>query len=413
MKFIYLFLAAVLGGLVAAGVILTTQRASPEAPIRTYVAALNGEMNSFDSGRSDLRWSDFRGAGEERWPDKPKPAVDLSGTESLQSASSKLAGPIIDLRTAARIATPSVVHIDARATGRDRDAVKALFGRRDPRGRTGGEGSGVIYSSDGYIVTNYHVVEATNEITVTLSDRRRFAASLVGAEPKTDLAVLKIEAVELPYLRLADSDEAVPGQWVLAVGSPLGLTSTVTAGIVSAKGRNLSLLRDLDAIESFLQTDAAVNPGNSGGPLVDAEGKLLGINTAIASETGRFQGYSFAIPINLVRRIVDDIIEFGTYRRALLGVEISTLTRADVRRLGLTDRTEGVVVDAIFPDGSADRGGLRADDLIIAVDDRNIRDLPELTEIIGRARPGDTLRLTVIRDNARLQLAIELLASQE
>ena len=320
----------------------------------------------------------------------------------------------VDFRQAARRVTPAVVNIEAELTKRDRASVKALFGREETAGGpggTGGKGSGVIYRADGYIITNYHVVQGTDRITVTTSDRRRYPGELVGVEPKSDLAVIKVDAAELPYLKMADSDQAEPGQWVLAVGSPLGLTSTVTAGIISAKGRTLSLLRDPDAIESFIQTDAAVNPGNSGGPLVDSEGRLLGINTAIASRTGLFQGYSFAIPINLVRRIVDDIIEFGSYRRALLGVEISGLTPADVERLALADRSEGVVVDAIFPGGAAERGGLLVDDLIVGVNGRTIRDLPELTEIIGRARPGERLSLRVIRDNKSHDLAIDLVGA--
>jgi S1-C subfamily serine protease len=314
----------------------------------------------------------------------------------------------IDLRAAAKIATPTVVHIAASSGGKRREAVKALFGKRDNGRYSGGEGSGVIYTSNGYIITNYHVVKDAAEITVTTSDRRSFTASLVGADPKSDLAVLKIEAAGLPFLQLADSDVAEPGEWVLAVGSPLGLISTVTAGIISAKGRNISLFPDLDAIESFLQTDAAVNPGNSGGPLVTADGKLLGINTAIASQTGRFQGYSFAIPINLVRRIADDIIEFGNYRRAFLGVEISTLTQADIKRLRIK-RTEGVVIDAIFAAGSAEAAGLKVDDLIVAIGNRPIRDLPELTEFIGRAKIGETLKLGVVRDGKEIEVVVKML----
>ena len=316
----------------------------------------------------------------------------------------------IDLRAAARLATPAVVHIEARADGNGRETVKALFGNRDTRGLPGGEGSGVVYRADGYVVTNFHVVEATNRITVTTSDRRSYPASLIGGDPKSDLAVLKIEAEGLPYLDPADSDAAVPGEWVLAVGSPLGLTSTVTAGIVSAKGRNLSILQDIDAIESFIQTDAAVNPGNSGGPLVNARGKLLGINTAIASKTGRFQGYSFAIPINLVRRIADDIIQYGSYRRAVLGVDISSLTRTDVQRMGLRGYSEGVLVDAVLPGGSADTAGLRPGDLIVRIDDHKLRDLPEFTERIGRTQPGDELLLTVIRNNESVQLRVVMQA---
>ncbi|MCP9234358.1 S1C family serine protease [Lewinella sp. JB7] len=376
MKFRYLFLASLAGGLVAAlAVVWATDRDA--ARVTTLTSA----------PRTPLYWSEVTPA--------TAPLADLPVAA-------------LDLRPAARRATPAVVHVDARVVGRDRATVKALFGREESSGTLGGEGSGVIYSPNGYIITNYHVVQAADRITVTTSDRRRYAAEIVGTEPKSDLAVLKVEASDLPYLELADSDTAEPGQWVLAVGSPLGLTSTVTAGIVSAKGRSLSILREPDAIESFIQTDAAVNPGNSGGPLVDAEGRLLGINTAIASRTGRFQGYSFAIPINLVRRIADDIITYGRYRRALLGVEISTLTVSDIDRLDLRDRSEGVIVDAVMPGGAAAVGGLLADDLIVAVDGRGIRDLPELTEIIGRARPGDRLLLTVVRENKLLELGINL-----
>lgn len=317
----------------------------------------------------------------------------------------------VDLRAAARQAIPTVVHIKASTEGRNREAVKALFRNRNPgRGPREGEGSGVIYTSNGYIITNFHVVEGATDITVTTSDRKVFPASLVGQHPKSDLAVLRIEGTNLPYLKLADSDLAEPGSWVLAVGNPLGLTSTVTAGIISAKGRSISLLNDLDAIESFLQTDAAVNPGNSGGPLVTTDGKLLGINTAIATKTGRFQGYSFAIPINLVQRIADDIIEFGVYRRAFLGVEISTYTRSDRQRLRLPQHTEGVVIDAIFAGGSAAAAGLQVDDLIIRVGKRTIRDLPELTELIGRAKVGEKLKLTVVRNEVELEVIVPMLA---
>ncbi|MTB50578.1 S1C family serine protease [Lewinella sp. W8] len=320
----------------------------------------------------------------------------------------------VDLRSAARLATKTVVHITARADGDGRETVKALFGRqRRDADLSGGEGSGVIYTSNGYIVTNYHVVAGANQITVTTTDRRRYPASLIGEDPKSDLAVLKIEGDNFPYLPLADSDAVEPGAWVLAVGNPLGLTSTVTAGIISAKGRNLSLLPDLDAIESFLQTDAAVNPGNSGGPLVTAEGKLVGINTAIASQTGRFQGYSFAIPVNLVQRIADDIIEFGAYRRAYLGVEISTLTPADIRRMRLKNQTQGVLIDAIFAGGSAEAAGLQVGDLVVKVDDRQVNDLPEMTEIIGLAKVGDQLKVTVIRDNTPREIVVTMLPFQE
>ena len=246
MKFRSHLLSALLGGLVAAAVVLWVD-GGPEQEAYALTGAASNEA---------LYWADHPLPATAPLP--PLPAATL------------------DLRPAARRATPAVVHVDARVLGRDRATVKALFGREENSGTTGGEGSGVIYSADGYIITNYHVVQAADRVMVTTADRQRFTAEIVGTEPKSDLAVLKVDAKGLPYLEVADSDEAEPGQWVLAVGSPLGLTSTVTAGIVSAKGRSLSILRDPDAIESFIQTDAAVNPGNSGGPLVDAEGRLLG-----------------------------------------------------------------------------------------------------------------------------------------
>ena len=369
-RYLPLFAAALVGGVVSALIVLSVlPAAAPPSPAALPIFA-------------------------------PAPAPRLVADGPERSGSFP-----IDLRTAARVATPAVVHITARSPGRRREAVKQLFGERRSDSFLGGEGSGVIYTSDGYLITNHHVVEDAAEITVVTADRRRFAASLVGSEPRADLAVLRIEATDLPYLQLADSDAAEPGQWVLAVGSPLGLTNTVTAGIISARGRNLGLFPGLDAIESFLQTDAAVNPGNSGGALVDDRGHLLGINTAIATRTGQYAGYSFAIPVNLVRRIADDIIEFGSYRRAYLGVEISTLSQADIRRVK-PRRTEGVIVDAVFPDGSAAAAGLRVNDVIVAVDGRPIRDLPELTELIGRARAGETLKFGVVRNGKALEVVV-------
>lgn len=368
-----LFTAALAGGLVAAVVVLSwTNSTSPPAPVRPpidYLPSLPARLVSQEA------------------EDLPAP---------------------VDLRSAARLATPAVVHITARSGAQRRETVKELFGPRDDTPRAGGAGSGVIYTSNGYLITNYHVVKDAREITVTTTDRRKFPASLVGSEPKSDLAVLKIEATNLPFLELADSDAAEPGEWVLAVGSPLGLVSTVTAGIISAKSRNISLFRELDAIESFLQTDAAVNPGNSGGPLVNAKGQLLGINTAIAARNGLFQGYSFALPINLVRRIADDIIEFGSYQRVYLGVEISTLTPADINRVR-PGRTEGVIIDAIFADGSAAAAGLRVNDVIVAIGDQPIRDLPRLTELIGRASVGETLKFGVVRDGEAVEVVVKML----
>ena len=219
--------------------------------------------------------------------------------------------------------------------------------------------------------------------------------------------MLKIEAAGLPTLEMGDSDQAEVGEWVLAVGNPLNLTSTVTAGIISAKGRDINIIEGRDAIESFIQTDAAVNPGNSGGALVDAQGRLLGINTAISSQTGFFQGYSFAIPVNIVTKIADDIIEHGSYQRAFLGVSISSLDATYANELGV-DFTQGVVIESVEDGGSAQYAGLLPKDIIIGVDGRKIKSIPELQEVIGRSRVGDTLTLTVVRDRETRDLPVAL-----
>ena len=320
-----------------------------------------------------------------------------------------------DFREAARTATPAVVHISSlvRSNNSPGNPLRFFFGDEEesPFTPQRGTGSGVIYTSDGYIVTNNHVVENADEVEVTLTDNRQFIATVVGTDRKSDLAVIKIEGDNLPSLELADSDLAEIGEWVLAVGNPLDLTSTVTAGIISAKGRSLRLLEGQDAIEAFIQTDAAVNPGNSGGALVDAEGRLLGINTAIATRTGLFQGYSFAIPINLVTRIVDDIIEFGSYQRAFLGVNIYPLNSEEAA-VPDVPISQGVVIDNLVDGGSAQYAGLRAKDIIVKVDDRTIRDVPELTEIVGRAKVGDVLAITVFRDGEEVQIPVRMRADE-
>ena len=280
------------------------------------------------------------------------------------------------------------------------------FGNEMPRQ---GTGSGVIYTSDGYIITNNHVVEFADEVEVTLFDNRTFTAKVVGTERKSDLAVLKIEASGLPTLEAADSDAAQIGEWVLAVGNPFDLNSTVTAGIISAKGRSIQLLGGGDAIEAFIQTDAAVNPGNSGGALVDTQGRLLGINTAIATRTGVFSGYSFAIPINLVTRVVDDIIEYGSFQRAFLGVNISELDSEYAEELGV-GITQGVVVEKLIDGGSAQYAGLLPKDIIIEVDGKSVKNVPQLQEIVGRAQVGDTLVILVNRKGQVKEVPVKLKA---
>ena len=311
-----------------------------------------------------------------------------------------------DFKAAAARAMPAVVHISAISKAvanspAEKDPFRFFFGDDfNPFGNgtppQGGTGSGVIYSSDGYIITNNHVVQNAGQVEVTLYDNRTFEAQVIGADEKSDLAVIKIEGYDFPILERGNSDEAQVGEWVLAVGNPFDLTSTVTAGIISAKGRSINLLGGGRAIESFIQTDAAVNPGNSGGALVDAEGRLLGINTAIATRTGVFSGYSFAIPVSLVTRIADDIIEYGSFQRAFLGVTISDLDFEYAQELGV-DISQGVVIQELADGGSAQYAGLQPKDIIIGVNNREVKSVPELQEIIGRAKAGDLITLKINR----------------
>lgn len=315
---------------------------------------------------------------------------------------------ICDFSVAAARALPVVVSITTRYGHREEERGDIFEWFRNPFfGPQEGKGSGVIYRSDGYVLTNNHVVEGAEEVWVTLQDNRSFSARVVGTYAPADLAVLKIDATDLPVLPLADSDAAEVGSWVLAVGNPLELGATVTAGIVSAKGRDIDIIQDSYAIESFIQTDAVVNPGNSGGALVDVEGRLLGINTAIATSTGFYEGYSFAIPINLAKKIADDIIVFGSYQRGFLGVNVTELDEELAERLGL-DITRGVVVTGVVPGSAAEDAGIQLNDVIVAVDGKPMPSAPALLEYIGRARIGQTLNLTLDRHGKKLQIAVVL-----
>lgn len=316
-----------------------------------------------------------------------------------------------DFVQAAQKATPSVVNITAKIARTTRSSQDDFFffpfGGRGGGGPAEGSGSGVIYSENGYIITNNHVVEGANELEVTLSDNRKYKATLIGADKKTDLAVIKIDATGLSAAEMGNSDAVRIGEWALAVGNPFDLTSTVTAGIISAKGRNIDLLGKGAAIEAFIQTDAAVNPGNSGGALVDAEGRLIGINTAIATRTGSFQGYSFAIPVNLARRVVDDIINFGDYKRPYLGVTILELDSDLAKELSV-DASQGVVIDELVEGGSAQYAGLQVKDVIVGIDGREVKSVPELQEVIGRAKVGDTVNLKVLRKSKSITVPVKL-----
>jgi len=336
------------------------------------------------------------------------------------SAKQALAPPT-DFTFAAEKSTPAVVHIkstviskhtERRGRGNDRYPFRDFFGDEyfNPYGgpqQGQSSGSGVIISADGYIVTNNHVVENADEIEVTLQDKRTFKARVVGTDPSTDLAILEIRATNLPFLNFANSDEVRVGEWVLAVGNPFNLESTVTAGIVSAKGRNINILKDNYAIESFIQTDAAVNPGNSGGALVNLSGDLIGINTAIASPNGAFAGYSFAIPSSIVKKIADDIIKYGSAQRGFLGVIIRSVDGNLAKEKNLSVN-QGVYVDSLVEKGSAREAGIKKGDVITKVDGIEVKSSPNLQELIGRHRPGESVSISVIRNSKQLDINVPL-----
>lgn len=302
---------------------------------------------------------------------------------------------------AANLVRPSVVHI-ASSTGSGYE----MFGAE------GSSGSGVIVSEDGYILTNNHVIEGGKNIKVTLNDRREYSAKIIGTDPSTDLAVIKIndkdlKGRKLPVLDMANSDQVQVGEWVLAVGNPFNLTSTVTAGIVSAKGRNIDILEGLYSVESFIQTDAAVNPGNSGGALVDAQGRLVGINTAIITKSGRYEGYSFAVPVNLAKKVMEDLVEFGAVQRGFLGVTIKDVSNdlADQKNL---QNLDGVYVDKVNSGSSAEEAGLRKGDIITRVNGVVVHTSPELQEQVALFRPGGKVKVEYWREGTIYETEVTL-----
>jgi Do/DeqQ family serine protease len=272
-----------------------------------------------------------------------------------------------------------------------------------------GSGSGVLISQDGYVVTNNHVIDFADKISVSTNDGKEYDAQVIGRDPSSDLAVLKIEGKNFPTLEFGDSDQARVGEWVLAVGNPFEyLTSTVTAGIISAKGRDINLIRGDKTIEEFIQTDAAINPGNSGGALVDSEGKLIGINTAIASQTGNYAGYSFAIPINLASTIINDIIENGgVIERTNLGVVVEELDSEYAKQLGL-GVSEGLVIREVVDGSAAQFAGVLPNDVILAVNDKEITRFEDLKKIVDYAKVGDTLELLLYREGKEITLPVRL-----
>lgn len=311
----------------------------------------------------------------------------------------------VDFVEASQNSINSVVHVTTKVvrTTFQRDLYQEFFngpgaGGKELKQYGSGSGSGVIVSSDGYIVTNNHVIEDASEIEVILNDNSKYTAKVIGTDPSTDIAVLKIEGKNLSAIAIGNSDEINIGEWVLAVGNPFNLTSTVTAGIISAKARNINLLADRSKktvpIESFIQTDAAVNPGNSGGALVNTKGELVGINTAIASQTGSYSGYSFAVPVNLVTKVMHDLIDYGVVQRGFLGVSITDINQEIKEKFELPS-TKGVFVSGVTDGGSASKAGMKDGDVILKIGSKEVNSVANLQEEIGRRRPGDKVSVTV------------------
>ncbi|MEX8549303.1 MAG: trypsin-like peptidase domain-containing protein [Mucilaginibacter sp.] len=351
----------------------------------------------------------------------------------------------VDFTQAAAAVTPAVVYIrttysSQQSGGGGQDQMEQMFGdmfgmrRQRPSGPQRASGSGVIISTDGYIVTNNHVVEKADKIEITTNDHRQFSAKVIGTDPNTDLALIKINATNLPIVKFGNSDDAKVGEWVLAVGNPFNLTSTVTAGIVSAKGRSVGIIGrgdndddenpfsspNLDrsraqtpvlnrGIESFIQTDAVINPGNSGGALVNTRGELIGINSAILSHTGSYEGYGFAIPINLAKKVLNDIEKFGKVKRGYVGVQFQELNPDAAQALNIKT-TNGLLVNELVQGGGAQQAGIKKGDIITKVDGNTVYESSDLQEKVARLQPGDKVNLTVLRDGKEQTFAVTLKA---
>ncbi|MDQ2180081.1 S1C family serine protease [Marinifilum sp. D714] len=346
--------------------------------------------------------------------DKEEKIITVKEPNAIQLASlpQNVTGQV-DLTLAAESSVKSVVHVKTLYTNEEYQSnpfYDFLFGnsKRDYQPQPSlGSGSGVIISDDGYIVTNNHVVKGSNLINVVLQDKRSYEAKLVGQDPYTDLALIKIEEEDLPAMSFGNSDELKLGEWVLAVGNPFNLTSTVTAGIISAKARNLGIMSNRMSIESFLQTDAAVNPGNSGGALVDTKGRLVGINTAIESRTGSYSGYSFAIPVTIVKKVIDDLKEFGKVQRAMLGVSIQSVDANLAEEYGL-EKIEGVYIAELTDGGAAGGVGMKRGDVILEINSKEVNSGAELQEQVSKYRPGDEIEVLIKRDGKKKQFDVVL-----
>ena len=339
---------------------------------------------------------------------------DKSGLVTMASNSFEkrvgLSTEVLDFTEAAEKTIHSVVHVkNVSRTTVSNPILEYFYGYKGGQSQEQvGTGSGVIISEDGYIVTNNHVIKDASEIEITLNNKKSYKAKLIGTDSKMDIALLKIDADEkLPYTAFANSDLVKVGEWVLAVGNPYNLTSTVTAGIVSAKARNL----DTSGIQSFIQTDAAVNPGNSGGALVNTRGELIGINTMISSMTGSYVGYSFAVPSNITRKIIEDLMEFGNVQRGILGVEGGELNSMNSKDYGLS-LTQGFYINKVTKNSGAEKAGLTKGDVIVKLDEQNIGSFADLSGYINTKRPNDKVQVTFIRDG-KTKIAPVVLSKNE
>ena len=351
--------------------------------------------------------------------DKDDPVQQIVETQPVRYVSAPvMAGTDLDFTVAAERTVNAVVHVKTESTVNPvySDPWMDFFGfERGPQVQRG-SGSGVIISEDGFIVTNNHVIEGAETIEISLNNNKTYTAQVIGADPATDIALVKVDAKGLPSVNYGNSDNLKVGEWVLAVGNPFDLTSTVTAGIVSAKARNINLLRpdvnrDIFPIESFIQTDAAVNPGNSGGALVNTNGELVGINTAIASKTGSYSGYSFAVPASIVKKVAEDLKNYGMVQRAFIGVQINDINQELAEEVGLKE-VKGVFVAGVVPEGAAFEAGIEEGDVILKVGSKEVNNVPELQEAVSRYRPGDKVNVNLWRDGKRQDLSLVLKNSE-
>ncbi len=329
-------------------------------------------------------------------------------TKYIPTTVATLDDEAIDFTKAAEETVNAVVHVKNKAVASSNPLEEFLFGnsRRSGKPRTVGAGSGVIISPDGYIITNNHVIRGAEDIEITLNNQKTYKAQVVGAHERSDIALLKIDDKGLPFVPFANSDNVRIGEWVLAVGNPFNLTSTVTAGIVSAKARDINVSNN-SKIESFIQTDAAVNPGNSGGALVNVRGELVGINTAITSQTGSYVGYSFAVPSNIAKKVIEDIMEFGDVQTAYLGINFAELDSEEARNLDL-GATEGVLITRLTDNGGAQEAGIKVNDIIVRAGNVDINKFSDLQGFLSSKRPGDKVNVTVLRNGYEKDFTVKL-----